>query len=585
MVRMTGNLSRSVPRLPRARAILPPLVVSILSLSVGCATGTDSEPIGSTGGSADASLDGPVGGAGGTSGMDSGKDVSTDPPIEASGGSSGDGGKPDALDANAGSGGGDANDGSSGNTGMDAHGGSAGATQDAADGPSDAFDASGGNSGSDASEAGGGAAGALDAAAGSGGVGPDASGGSAGVDASAGSGGIGGSGGSVPPDVSVDAIDVFTPDAGCTVTLYDGEPARAAMLVVLDRSESMAGTKWQSAAQAIVQALDQDVFDSMWVGLYAAPVPPQINGPPCIFGFPVDCQAPPFPQIALAPAGINKSWSVVGVRKDIMQWLNANYPVSSPFGGDASPLYAGLQAAINALKSWPVSGKRILLAVTDGTLSCNQLSNPPRPGFPDCNGCTHDWEHPNNLVQLLGTANADPAKPIESFVVGVPGADTYDPQGCNYPPYHMRLALSAIAWAGSPGFVDPNCTGKTFTQSGGDPTVPCHYDMTQGNFNAQNLADAISQIRTKTVGCTFALPKEDGAVVDPNMVNAYYTINGGPNQYLLKRVDPGDPCTNDGCWDYDANGDLQLIGKACNDVKTGPNSQVTVAVGCATSHK
>jgi hypothetical protein len=355
--------------------------------------------------------------------------------------------------------------------------------------------------------------------------------------------------------------------------------------VVLDRSESMAGTKWQSAAQAIVQALDQDVFDTMWVGLYAAPVPPQITGPACIYGLPVDCQAPPFPQIALQSAGLVKSWGSSGVRRDILQWLNTNYPTTSPFGGDASPLYAGLQAAITSLGAWPVQGKRILLAVTDGTLSCNQLSNPARPGFADCNGCTHDWEHPDNIVQLLGAAHADPQKPIESFVVGVPGADTYDPQGCSYPPYHMRLALSAIAWAGAPDYVNPACDGKTFTQSGGDPSIPCHYDMTQNNFNVQNLADAISQIRTKTVGCTFALPKQDGAVVDPALVNAYYSIAGGSDQIVLQRVDPNDPCTADGCWDYNKYGDLELIGKACDDVMAGPAAKVTVAVGCVTSHK
>ena len=39
----------------------------------------------------------------------------------------------------------------------------------------------------------------------------------------------------------------------------------------------------------------------------------------------------------------------------------------------------------------------------------------------------------------------DPAAPVQTFVIGVPGADTYDSSGCNAPPYHMRLALSAFA--------------------------------------------------------------------------------------------------------------------------------------------
>jgi hypothetical protein len=563
--------SRSLPTCTRIAACV---VIPVLS-AIGCATGAspDETAGAGTGGSTDASAGGGAGTAGST-----GADVS-------GGGTAGIGGSAGAGASDA-AGGAEASAGTAGSAGVDAS-----ADQEASTPPdaSDALDSAGGSGGS----AGGGGSGgqaASDAAAGSAGAEAAAgSAGAAGVDASAGSGGSAGSAGSLDagaePDVSVkDGPDVFVPDTGCTVTLYDGQQAPAAMLVVLDRSESMAGTKWTSAAQAIVQALDADVFDTMSVGLYVAPVPPKMTGPACIFGLPVDCQAPPFPQIDLTPAGTNKSFAATGVRRDIKQWLNTNYPVAGGFG-DASPLYAGLQSGITALTSWPQQGKRVLLLVTDGTISCNQLSNPARPGFADCNGCSRDWEHPNNIVQLVGAAYSNATKPVETFVVGVPGADTYDPTGCNYPPYHMRLALSAIAYAGSPTHVDPNCTGTTFTQSGGDPAVPCHYDMTQGNFNAQNLANTIAQIRGKALGCVFQLPKLEGSVVDPNYVNVVYSVGDAGDQAVLKRSNANDPCTNDGCWDYDQNGDLVLIGKACSDVTNNPGAKVRIAVGCLTTHK
>ncbi len=372
--------------------------------------------------------------------------------------------------------------------------------------------------------------------------------------------------------------DLSSPLSACATAEYDAHQAPAALLVVLDRSSSMTdNNKWNFAAQAVVQALDQDIFDSMYVGLYSAPSG-NVTGPECILGTPVACQAPPFPQVNLALASTQKSMATSGVRHDIMTWLTANSPDSG--FGDASPIYAALQSAIGALQAWSQPGKRIILLVTDGTISCNQFSS--RPGYMDCNGCSHDWEDPNNIVSLLSQANSDPNKPIETFVVGVPGADTYDAQGCSYPPYHMRLALSAIAAAGSPTNVPPTCTGKTFSQGGGDPQVSCHFDLTQGNFNTQALSDTISLVRGKVLGCTFDLPQPDGGMLDPNQVNVEYTVNGNAVQ-LYKRKDPANLCAAMGCWDYSPGGDkVQLVGKACDDVQGTPDAQVKIIVGCQT---
>jgi hypothetical protein len=265
--------------------------------------------------------------------------------------------------------------------------------------------------------------------------------------------------------------------------------ASDAVLVLVDRSASMnSSSKWTLASQGIVQALDQDEFDALDVGLISAPSG-SIPGPQCVFGLPVPCQAPAFPQEAIAPAG-PKSSVGPGTRRAIRDWMAANPPDGG--SGDGLPLYAALQAGISALNTWTGTGHRILIVVTDGGIGCGQLSS--RPGYGDCNGCDHEWESPNNIVGLVAQAAADASKPIDTFVIGVPGAESYDASGCNQPPYHMRLALSAIAAAGSE-HVPANCTGLTFTQGGGDPTVACHTDLTQGNFSAGNLASAIALAR------------------------------------------------------------------------------------------
>ncbi len=359
--------------------------------------------------------------------------------------------------------------------------------------------------------------------------------------------------------------------------------APAAMLVILDRSASMAdNNKWAFAAQAVVQALDQAVFDTMSVGLMAVPSGP-VNAPPCIsFIIPkVACGVPAFPQVDLKLAGKLKSTDATGVRHDIKAFVTTAMPeVNDP---DSTPMYGGIQSAINDLKALDM--KRILLVVTDGSWDCNVFSN--RPGYDDCNGCKREWENPQNFIDLLSAANKDAAAPIETFVVGVPGADTFDASGCTNPPYHMRAALSAIGFAGSPKFAPANCTGKTFTQQTGDPATSCHVDLTQGNFNAAALATTIKKVRSAVVGCTYPLPKApQGQEIDLNAVNVEVTVDG-KKQTVLKRSMPSDACTADGCWDYDMSmpPNVILVGKTCDDVTNGTNVDVEIYFGCASKVK
>jgi len=385
---------------------------------------------------------------------------------------------------------------------------------------------------------------------------------------------------STTPDAPIfggDAGDTGLP--ACASGVYEAKQAPAAMLVILQRSGSMSqDNKWVFAAQAIVQALDQPIFDTMTLGLMSAPSG-TVAAPACLQGLipTVACAVPPFPQVDLAVAGPNQS-TAPGVRKDIKTWLTAHVPDSS--AGDGNPLYSAMQAGIGVLNGWPTVGKRLLFVVTDGAISCTSVSN--RAGYVDGNGC-NDWENPNNIMTLLSAANQDPQKPIETFVVGVPGANSYDPTGASFPPYHMRAALSSIAKAGSPNNVPATCNAtKPFVQGDPDPATSCHFDMTQGNFSAQAVADAIGLVRGKVLGCVFDLPTPDGGVVDTTKVNVSESVNGGTAADLYKRKTTTNDCKTDGCWDYTPDGKVELLGKACDDLKASPTAKVTITVGCAT---
>jgi hypothetical protein len=381
-------------------------------------------------------------------------------------------------------------------------------------------------------------------------------------------------------DTSMPFGDSSLPDGmmTCATGQYMAQQQPAAMLVLLQKSGSMNDSnKWVFAAQAIVQALDQSVFDTMTLGLIAAPNS-AVTGPACVDGFPVACGVPAFPQVPLAFAGTNKSSDPTGVRHDIESWLASNSPDTSI--GEGNPLYDAIQAAYGALNLWPGPGKRILFLVTDGAISCTSLST--RAAYTDGNGCP-DWENPNNLVSLVNQANISMTAPIDTFIVGVPGSDSYDSTGVNYPPYHMRRALSDIAYAGSPSNAPAGCTHTNpFMQADPDPTLSCHFDMTQGTYTAAQVAAAIAQVRGEELGCIFDLPAPEAGQIDLMEVNVSYAINGGAQDPLYKRATPTEDCSMTGCWDYTTTNQVELYGKACTDVMGAMQADVEITVGCAT---
>ncbi|MGZ3417746.1 MAG: hypothetical protein ACXVEE_07760, partial [Polyangiales bacterium] len=358
---------------------------------------------------------------------------------------------------------------------------------------------------------------------------------------------------------------------------FVAEQAPASLMFVLDGSESMNDSgKWSSAALAIVTAVDQDSFDSMSLGLLVSPNG-MVSGPMCVFGIPVACGSPALPQIAIKPAGKEKSSGASGVRKQMYDWLASNSPKA---GYDGTPLYEALKTSYNYLRLSAAKSKLLAVVITDGTASCASLST--RGGYKDINGC-NDWEYPTALGKLIKDAHDDATAPIYTFVVGVPGADTTGKDPNKEPPYSARKALSSYAKAGAPEYVAADCNGDFGAPETVDPVKPCHFDMTKtGTFDAKSLADNISKVRGAALGCVYEIPKPATGTVDKGKVNVRIDKTAGASTDLKRRSDPKDDCATDGCWDYTSDGKIELLGKACTDAKALTDGKVTIVVGCAT---
>jgi hypothetical protein len=410
-----------------------------------------------------------------------------------------------------------------------------------------------------------------------------------------GDGGSGGSGGSGAGGIGVGGAGGGGGSGpACAKFSAEAKQLPAAMLVVLDMSASMKKSqKWGAAQLAVVSAIDKDVFDSMSLGLVTFPSsftdPPQCvcdyvesQGLPCSLAVPngVSCGFSALPQVAMAPAGKEKSNDNAGVRKKIYDYLVANNPLSND--DDGSPVYDALNAAYNALKAYNIE-QRIAILITDGGFSCTSLSM--RPGYVDGYGCP-DWEYPDSVNELISKARTDATKPINTFVVGVPGSNSTGAKvdGFDTPPYKMRLALSTYAVSGAPDSVDPACDkAATFSQNGAEPAAPCHIDLATGAmFDADVLAKAIVDIRGKALGCVYDLPDPPpGEMIDPTLVNVIVTLDGATTT-LPKRSKADDTCADEPCWDYNAKNQVEILGKGCADISAAADAKVEIQVGCTT---
>jgi hypothetical protein len=68
---------------------------------------------------------------------------------------------------------------------------------------------------------------------------------------------------------------------------------------------------------------------------------------------------------------------------------------------------------------------------------------------------------------------------------------------------------------------------------------------------------------------------------DKSQINVSLSGNG-PKIDLYRRKYSSNTCISDGCWDYNALGQIQLIGKACTDVQASASTEVKVSIGCFT---
>jgi hypothetical protein len=69
--------------------------------------------------------------------------------------------------------------------------------------------------------------------------------------------------------------------------------------------------------------------------------------------------------------------------------------------------------------------------------------------------------------------------------------------------------------------------------------------------------------------------------IDPALVNVTLTLDG-VTTVVPRRSDPNDTCEATLCWDYNADGEVEIIGKGCDDISAADSAKVEIVVGCET---
>lgn len=191
-----------------------------------------------------------------------------------------------------------------------------------------------------------------------------------------------------PPDLGATEAGL-DPDAGPARCVSESKKAEAvplAMLVLLDRSGSMSGDKWDSATKAIRAFADRAEVVGMKMGVQF--FPPLGSGDQCN----ASLYANPAVPIAELPG------NVIPIQQKL---------ANTAADGGATPMRSGLEGSIAAMRTYISSGEPhqgVVILVTDGDpTSCGNVSN----------------------VASVATSGANPPSGVPrvlTFAVGMDGA-------------------------------------------------------------------------------------------------------------------------------------------------------------------
>jgi uncharacterized protein YegL len=164
-----------------------------------------------------------------------------------------------------------------------------------------------------------------------------------------------------PPSLNGDGGTVEQPDADfiCASAQRQAEPVPLAMLVLIDRSGSMAGEKWESATKAVRAFADRAEVVGMKMGLQFFPPMGKTSD---------ECSPASYTNLAVPIAPLPDN--VIPIQQRV---------TSVQADGGGTPMRSGLEGSIDAMRKFIATDSMhqgVVILVTDGDpSSCGSVAN------------------------------------------------------------------------------------------------------------------------------------------------------------------------------------------------------------------
>lgn len=340
----------------------------------------------------------------------------------------------------------------------------------------------------------------------------------------AGSGIVTGGGGT---GIGIGGFDGGSSDAlaeGCASISATATRVPLTIYLMMDRSSSMAGTKWDAAKAGVIGLVNDPGSKDVTVGLSMFPRDMLLPGKP-------ECAFDNY-QDALVDFG-----KLPGNAQKIVDAVNAASP-----NGYGTPIYPALGGGLTralAIKQGAPNESVVVLLVTDGEPE-------PPPGGPMNPLCGQADPLDAKAIDGIAATALTMSGGVKTFVVGLPGVN--------------------VAFA------------NDLAKAGGtDSAIVISNVDVQKQFQA-----ALAKVRGEGLGCEFPLPPQaDGKAYSYDQVNVRYTTGAGMAQDLSRS--PG--CKSGMGWDYDDPAKptkVVLCSSVCDAVKADGLAKIDVVLGCPT---
>ncbi len=330
----------------------------------------------------------------------------------------------------------------------------------------------------------------------------------------------------------LDNWSLYSPNTPCQAPSCAGTSSAATlkpvnMYIVLDRSGSMLGTRWNGAVSALTAFFQDPASANTRVALEFFGLGTTSPGLGCGAG---GCETsrcgvpytPLAPLTAVSAPGDVQEAALVAA-------LNANAP------GGSTPTYPALKGALDWFSSLANPNEvHVVILVTDG--------NPT--------ACLQGDANATNAALATEAGAAFSGSGVFTYTIGMTGANI--------------AALNGIAASGG--------TGSAFVIGNGTAAQI-----------AADLLVALRAIAGQAVSCSFPLPA--ASTFNPASASVIFTNSAGTSTTLTQRASAG--TCGAGGWYYLPNAttpsSIELCPTTCSIVQADPAAQITVALGCQTS--